>query len=133
LNSITATISGTVVWTFNGPRDQPLIVDIFTPNSAGNFALANPQVFFEPPGQTTIPIAFNASPVLNAILLSVFEGTSTSQLRLEADDPQGVVSDTISSANGFSGSLTFNFTAVPAPIAGAGLPGLILAGGGLLA
>jgi hypothetical protein len=130
LNSITATISGNVVLTVNATFST-LLVNFLTPIPPGNFTLTNGQVFNESSGPHTIPITFNAASLPPGGVRAFFEGTSTTQLRL--DFLSDGSSDTISSANGFSGSVTYNFTApVPAPIVGAGLPGLILAGGGLL-
>jgi hypothetical protein len=105
LNSITATISGNVVYTVNGNFglfDVALLTDV---SLAGGSLSGGP-------GPNSKPIAFNS--LLFSSNLAFFEGTSTTQLRLEFHEEVDN-SNTISSANGFSGSVTYNFTPAPVP------------------
>jgi hypothetical protein len=112
LNTISSTISGTVVWTVDSGFFD-LFVEVLTTNPPGNFQLATTNIG-HPQGQYTIPIAL--TPQFGLLLLGDFTGTSTSQLRLLFSD--SAMADTISSANGFSGSITYDYTpaaAVPEP------------------
>jgi hypothetical protein len=133
LNSVTYFLDGNADWSGNAFREV-LTSEIFT---ADNTQIS-PLLSFNAYG--TIPLNFGSSSSPLSIASSVwsaFEGTGsiTDLTNLHSLISTMDPFDIISINPGLSGSIIFDYTpisAVPTPIVGAGLPGLILAGGGFL-
>jgi hypothetical protein len=90
-----------------------------------------PQMISTPSTMISIDLP-SSGPITDPGGLAAFTGTGTlPTLLLITDNSLQPSIDTFATL-GLSGTLTYTFTPVPGPIAGAGLPGLIFAGAGLL-
>ena len=129
LTSITASITGSASWTSNsGTPSLGVIGQVSSAGLAIGFGSLTP---FSTPG--TITLSLLLSPVTDPAGLAKFTGidTVTTDLLISVLSAQPST-DTFATNGSLSGTLTYNFADVPGPIAGAGLPGLIFAGGVLL-
>jgi hypothetical protein len=126
--NVTGTVTGEVFGLLDNFTNQAATsVEIFSYPSGLGLGLTTPITITSPP-DTLSPNLFNVSGGIMTsaqfaafaptFVLSLFSGTNLSSLTNTTNNAQIVG--------------TVNFTVVPGPIAGAGLPGLILAGGGLL-
>ena len=125
LNDVETTLTGLGTWTSSAVSPD-LTANLVLP-SAGNLG-GNQQ--FATPGSITFNLAVTST---DPFELAGFTGTGTGAVEflLSTESQMG---DTFRTNGALSGVIIYDYTpsAVPGPIAGAGLPGLILAGGGLL-
>jgi hypothetical protein len=126
LDDVKTTLTGSGTWTSQGL--SPLLIASFFLEGLGN--IGGTQNFLNA-GSITFNMAVTNT---NPVTLAAFTGTGNSIVDLNLA-PHFTGFSTFQSNGALSGVITYDYTpsAVPAPIVGAGLPGLLLAGGGLLA
>src|SRR5262249_53769538 len=134
--------NGSATWTITSPSGSAALLEFLpTVNGAilGVGGLQAPGTF-----SSLAPIPPLSINQINPGVLSLLQGTGTWSLGLDLrpsptfvnnQPPPVTTTGTFTDTNGIAVSIVYDFlpvTPVPGPIAGAGLPGLILAGGGLL-
>jgi hypothetical protein len=121
LTSISLTLDGNVTWTSDelGGGTDTLTIELLTPS--GDNLAPNVTETAAGFGDHTETLSFDNITITDAGLLAVFEGTNTLQLEVEFLSSNLLPgstydsNDTISSANGLSGSIMYTYTpAIPA-------------------
>jgi hypothetical protein len=123
LNSVAFSISGSADWVVpNEVSPNPISGQLYSPTPPGAFAISNDQSFStnvttvitDGSASTTISINLNGSVLPSSPFFSYLEGTNTAAVLLQFSGDQSFA---IASANGLSGSVTYDYTAAPLPAA----------------